>query len=103
MTVMAKNFSKPDEHRAIPNGNAAGDIVHVGGQIVVRGEVHPGWRWSNDVRQLAGTASCEYEHRGVVLEGILHIEMDDGSSRDLQPGDAYLIPAGHDAWVVGDQ
>jgi quercetin dioxygenase-like cupin family protein len=42
-------------------------------------------------------------HTGVVLSGQWHFEMDDGSSFDLEPGDAYAIPPGHDAWVVGDE
>jgi hypothetical protein len=100
---MRKNFSKPDEVREMPGGKGAGSIVHLGDMLVARGELRPGWRWSNDVRPIAGTLSCEYEHRGVVLEGTLHVEMDDGSGVDLSAGDAYLIPPAHDAWVVGDQ
>ena len=29
--------------------------------------------------------------------------MDDGTELDIVSGDAYEIPSGHDAWVVGDQ
>ena len=103
MTVTVKNFSKPDEVRKMPSGNGEGAIVLVEGTMVARGELQPGWRWSNDVRPIAATTSCQYEHRGVVLEGTLHVEMDDGTSQDLSAGDAYFIPSGHDAWVVGDQ
>ena len=28
---------------------------------------------------------------------------DDGMEMDLEAGDAYVIPPGHDAWVVGDE
>jgi hypothetical protein len=28
--------------------------------------------------------------------------MDDGSEMEIGPGDAYVIPPGHDAWVAGD-
>jgi uncharacterized protein YjlB len=28
--------------------------------------------------------------------------MDDGSEAEIWQGDVYVIPAGHDAWVVGD-
>jgi hypothetical protein len=27
--------------------------------------------------------------------------MDDGSTLDLEPGQVFEIPPGHDAWVVG--
>jgi hypothetical protein len=29
--------------------------------------------------------------------------MDDGSEAEFGPGEVSLLPAGHDAWVVGDQ
>lgn len=29
--------------------------------------------------------------------------MEDGTAIDLSPGDIYVISAGRDAWVVGDQ
>jgi len=70
---------------------------------VGRGRVQPGWRWSNDLRPITGTASCEFEHTGFVISGVLHVEMSDGTELDLKPGDVYMIRRRHDAWVVGDQ
>jgi hypothetical protein len=29
--------------------------------------------------------------------------MDDGREKECGPGEAYVIPPGHDAWVVGDE
>ena len=29
--------------------------------------------------------------------------MDDGTEIDAEAGDVYLIPPGHDAWVVGTE
>jgi hypothetical protein len=29
--------------------------------------------------------------------------MDDGTEDEFGPGDVALLPAGHDAWVVGDE
>jgi len=31
------------------------------------------------------------------------VRMDDGTELDCQAGDVSLLPAGHDAWVVGDE
>jgi hypothetical protein len=103
MTLMAKSLDAPDESLKMPSGNGSGAIVNVGGMTVLRGELQPGWRWSNDLRPIAGTTSCEVPHSGLILAGTLHFEMDDGTSRDLAPGDVYVVPAGHDAWVVGDE
>jgi len=97
----AKNLAEPDESRETPK--ATGALVHVGDHTVGSGRVQPGWRWSNDLRPIAGTASCEFEHTGFVISGVLHVEMNDGTELDLKPGDVYIIPPGHDAWVVGDQ
>ena len=33
----------------------------------------------------------------------LVVRMDDGSEHEFRPGDAGIIPPGHDAWVVGDE
>ncbi|MDP9222473.1 MAG: cupin domain-containing protein [Actinomycetota bacterium] len=63
----------------------------------------PGWRWSNDIRPLTGTDRCEVFHVGYALSGRLHVELADGSTLDIEPGDAFEIHPGHDAWVVGDE
>ena len=101
MDAIVKSFDRPDEVGELPKGNA--QIVRLGDQLVIRGELEPGWRWSNDWQSVMGTASCQMPHTGVVLSGQWHFEMDDGSGFDLEPGDAYAIPPGHDAWVVGDE
>jgi mannose-6-phosphate isomerase-like protein (cupin superfamily) len=31
------------------------------------------------------------------------IKMDNGKQEELGPGDASVIPPGHDAWVVGSE
>jgi uncharacterized cupin superfamily protein len=38
-----------------------------------------------------------------VVSGRLHIIMEDGSEAEVGPGDVVAIPAGHDAWTVGDE
>ena len=63
----------------------------------------PGWRWSNDVKPIAGTASCEAPHFQYHVSGRLGILMDDGTEFIAGPGDVTSLPSGHDAWVVGDE
>jgi uncharacterized cupin superfamily protein len=31
------------------------------------------------------------------------LKMDDGTEREFGPGDAFHMPPGHDAWIVGDE
>lgn len=32
----------------------------------------------------------------------MHVLHDDGTEVDLKAGDAYVIDAGHDAWITGE-
>jgi quercetin dioxygenase-like cupin family protein len=96
-----KSLDSPDETRPFEKGKA--ELVTLGGVTVGRGVLEPGWRWSEHVKPIAGTDSCQVTHTGYVISGRLKVVMDDGSEGEAGPGDAYVIPAGHDAWVVGDQ
>jgi mannose-6-phosphate isomerase-like protein (cupin superfamily) len=98
--VMLKRFSSPDETRRFEHGRA--EIVKLGEGTVGRGVFEPGWRWSNDVRPVANTRSCEVAHACYVVSGRMHIAMDDGDEVDVGPGDYVVIPPGHDAWTLGD-
>ena len=55
-----KGFASADEVRPFPNGHA--DILLIGGDEVGRLVFEPGWRWSNDVKPIAKTESCEAPH-----------------------------------------
>jgi hypothetical protein len=100
-TTEHKSFAKPDDTRTFPKGRA--EILTIGGGDVGRLVFEPGWRWSNDVKQLAGTASCEAPHFQYHVSGRLAIRMDDGTEMIAGPGDVTSLPSGHDAWVVGDE
>ena len=96
-----KTFTTPDELREFPRGRA--EIVKVGGGEVGRLVFQPGWRWSNDVKPLTKTRSCEAPHFQYHVSGELAIRMDDGTELVAGPGDVTALPSGHDAWVVGDE
>ena len=96
-----RTFRGPDETREFPNGRA--EILTIDGAQVGRLILQPGWRWSNDVKPLAGTASCEAPHFQYHVSGNLAIRMDDGTEFVAGPGDVTSLPKGHDAWVVGDE
>lgn len=63
----------------------------------------PGWRWSKDIKPVAGTQSCQFHHVGVTLSGRLRVQMQDGVELEVGPGEVFEFPPGHDAWVVGDE
>jgi hypothetical protein len=97
-----KSFDSPDETRPF-EGNGKADVLNIGGRVVGRGVFEPGWRWSENVKPIAGTDSCEVSHLGYCVSGRMKILMDDGSELDISPGDVFAIPPGHDAEVVGEE
>ena len=96
-----RTFQSADETRDFPSGQAR--ILNMEGGVVGRLELQPGWRWSKDVKPIAGTESCEAPHFQYHVSGRLAIRMDDGSEFIAEPGDVTSLPSGHDAWVVGDE
>jgi len=99
--LQRKLLTTPDEVRNFTNGRVeifGLDDVDVGLSVF-----EPGWRWSRDVKPIAGTPFCLYHHVGYVLSGTLRVEMEDGLSLEIPPNCVFEIPPGHDAWVVGDE
>jgi hypothetical protein len=101
-SVEVKSFDKPDETRMF-EGKGMADVVMVAGRPVARGTFEPGWRWSTNVKPIAGTDSCEVSHLGYCLQGRMRVHMSDGSEQEIAPGEVVAIPPGHDAEVVGDE
>jgi hypothetical protein len=100
-SLQAKSFDAPDETRSPEKTTIA--VLNLGGSKVARMTAQPGWRWSECIKPIAGTDSCQVHHLGVVVGGSLHIVHDDGTEADAGVGEAYEIQPGHDAWVVGDE
>jgi len=71
--------------------------------VVGRLVLEPGWRWSEHVRPIAGTTSCQFHHVGLELSGAMDGQMDDGTTFEVRPGDVFDVPPGHDNWVIGDE
>ena len=75
----------------------------MGSVSAARFTFEPGWKWSECVKPVVGTDSCQVHHVGIVQSGRMHVRHDDGTEREIGPGEAYVIEPGHDAWVVGDE
>jgi hypothetical protein len=96
-----KDFAKADEIRTFGHGKM--ELLNIGGGSVGRLTLEPGWRWSVDVKPIAGTEWCEAPHFQYMVSGRLHVRMKDGREFDLGPGSVSHLPSGHDAWVVGNE
>jgi uncharacterized cupin superfamily protein len=97
-----KSFDSPDEVRPF-EGKGQAKVVQLAGHPVGEGTFEPGWKWSENVKPIAGTDSCQVAHFGYVLSGSMRIYMDDGSKAEISAGDVAAIPPGHDAEVIGDE
>jgi hypothetical protein len=99
--VQSRGFDSPDEARTPEKTRIA--VVRIGDTSVARFTLEPGWRWSECIKPVVGTDSCQARHVGVVQSGRLGVTHQDGSEAELGPGEAYVIEPGHDAWVVGEE
>jgi quercetin dioxygenase-like cupin family protein len=100
-TPEQRSFETPDEVREFPFGR--GEIVRIGGGVVGRMTLEPGYRWSEHTKPVTGTELCEAPHFLYVISGRLGVWMSDGQELELGPGDVAVLPSDHDAWVVGDE
>lgn len=101
MEPYVRSFASPDE--VIEIETVRSEMITHGGMTVSHDIQQPGWRWSEHVAPLVGAEWCQVRHIGVVLRGRMHVLLEDGTEFDAGPLDFMDIPAGHDAWVVGDE
>jgi hypothetical protein len=99
--VEARDFSNPDETRR-PDKTTV-ELVNLGGGQIGRFTFQPGWRWSECIKPVVGTESCQVDHIGYCVSGRLHVRHEDGSEGEVTAGAVYRVTPGHDAWVVGDE
>jgi quercetin dioxygenase-like cupin family protein len=99
--VVLKRFDRPDEVRTFEKGRF--EIVRIGGMTIGRASYEPGWNWSVHVGKATGEKMCQVEHVGMVIAGRATAAMADGSVIEMNAGDIFYIPPGHDSWVVGDE
>lgn len=99
--VIHKNFDTPDEQHQPGRGQVA--VVNAGGVILRRLTFQPGWRWTEDVKPTAQSDLCQIPHVNVHIAGKMGVKMKDGNEFEFGPGDISILPAGHDAWVIGNE
>jgi len=95
-----RSIDSPDETRSFKaHGHA--DVVTIGDFTLGRGVFESGWRWSADVKPIAGTESCQVRHTGICVSGQMTVRSDDGTELTVGSGDVFVMEPGHDAWVDG--
>ena len=99
--IEQRDFAEADEVRTFEHGRL--ELIKIGGMEIGRLVLSPGWRWSEHVKPIAGTELCEAPHFQYHVAGTLRVRTADGEEFDATPGQVTSLPAGHDAWVVGDE
>jgi hypothetical protein len=66
--VVKKSFGSADEVRT-PDKTRL-EIVNLGGVKAARMTAQPGWRWSECIKPVVGTESCQAHHVGRSLAGV---------------------------------
>ena len=54
-------------------------------------------------KPIAETEGCQAPHTQYIVSGRMRVVMDDGTEEEVGPGNAAVIPPGHNAWVVSDE
>src|SRR5262249_25344109 len=100
-TLQTKSHDKPDELRS-PDKTRV-EVVRLEGFTIGRFTFQPGWRWSQCIKPVVKTETCQNAHVGYAVSGRIPIKMSDGSQTTIVPGMSFTIPPGHDAWVEGNE
>ena len=101
--LIRMSLDAPEETRPFEDDMGKLELVNIDRGPVGRATFQPGWRWSEHVKPIAKTDSCEAAHMGYYVSGRMRVIMDDGQEAEFGPGDFAVIPPGHDAWVVGEE
>jgi quercetin dioxygenase-like cupin family protein len=101
--LVGKSLSSPDEVRSFEKGKIETVTLGESGVTIGRSTFEPGWSWEKCVKPIVKTNSCEAPHTSYIVSGRIRVVMADGSQVEGGPGDAAIIPPGHNAWVVGDE
>ena len=96
-----KSFDNPDELKEPEKTKAS--VVNFGSVAASKVILQPGWKWSECIKPVVETKSCEAGHVGMILKGTIKIVHDDGSEMTVSAGEAFSCAPGHDARVVEDE
>ena len=99
--LQRKSFANPDQVRNFARGRI--DLIRLDDITIGRFAMQPGWRWSEDLKPVVRTRSCQLRHVGYAISGSLQVTMNDGTELVIQRGDGYQIPPGHEVLVLGPE
>ena len=87
-TFEVKSHDAPDETRTPEKTRI--EVVRLAGYTLGRFNFEPGWRWSECIKPVVGTASCQNSHVGYAVSGQLTVRLDDGTEKTIST--PYIRP-----------
>ncbi|WP_245517118.1 MULTISPECIES: cupin domain-containing protein [unclassified Mesorhizobium] len=80
----SKSHNNPDEVRSPAKTRV--EIVRLPGFTLGRLNMQPGWKWSECVKPVVKTDSCQVSHVGYVVSGTITVRMNDGTEKTFTEG-----------------
>ena len=71
--IEVKSFDSADINNVLPNDLGEAAVVEFDDIKVTRMRIKPGWRWSEHIKPMVGTDSCQVRHLGVVTKGRVRV------------------------------
>jgi len=104
-SIEVRRFETPDDSLDMKDAGGISIIKMSDGTAGMRAVFEPGWTWEKDEKPLLGSpASCPMNHTGYCISGELVVRMvDTNTETRISTGDFFEIPAGHDAYVDGNE
>ncbi|WP_226846743.1 cupin domain-containing protein [Dehalogenimonas etheniformans] len=99
--ILHKSFKTPDQTMTPPNTKV--EIVKLGDYTFTKYTFQPGWRWSKDIKPIMKTDFDQVPHVAYQISGRMVIKLAQGKEVEVGPDEPNIVPAGHDAWVIGNE
>ncbi len=100
--INKKNFNSPDE-TANPGDKVKVETVSFGNIKIQKITAGPGWKWSESLKPVLKTETCQKDHLLYMISGTLASQLTGGEVEELTAGDVVNIPPDHDGWTVGNE
>ena len=75
--MQKKRFEQSTDVRPFKEGKGELRVVDLEDKAVGMATFEAGWRWSEHVKPIAGTDSCQSHHTGYVISGHMTVRMND--------------------------
>jgi hypothetical protein len=80
----AKSHDAPDEVRSPQKTKV--EVVRLKEFTLGRFKLDPGWKWSDCIKPVVKTESCQVSHVGHCVSGRIKVKLNDGTETTIAPG-----------------